>query len=179
MFFVIFFLVEPRVITLLAHCRELQPTRRISMSSIQKRYSIGYSKDDQRLTYSSSFSDLQTTTATAMPRSSKFPSESDVSDLVNNGKELTRLDDNADTTSKQRKGIGRSDDRKSLTSELISVLTTDNTETATETQPIVVSVVPPKRNSDGIRKQSSIILEEEEIALMETTQFSKGQCEFF
>ena len=49
------------MITLLAHCREIQPTRRISITSLQKRYSVNYSKDDEKISYFSSQSDPTTT----------------------------------------------------------------------------------------------------------------------
>ena len=78
--------VEPRVITLLAHCRELQPTRRISITSLQKRYSVNYSKDDEKVTYYSSQSDPITTTRDAddpTPQNRVTPTEETIGKSFN------------------------------------------------------------------------------------------------
>lgn len=62
------FIVEPRVITLLAHCRELQPTRTIAISSLRKQFSVTYSKDDDKsITQSSSYSNGFTFVTTKTP----------------------------------------------------------------------------------------------------------------
>lgn len=58
------------MITLLAHCRELQPTRTISISSLKKQYSVKYSpKDDDSkvITHSSSYSDALPSITTDRP----------------------------------------------------------------------------------------------------------------
>jgi len=65
---------------------------------------------------------------------------------------------------------------KTPTNELTSVL--DDVENASDMNSIMITTKPSKHNS-GVKKQASVILEEEEVALMESNQFSKGEWRFF
>lgn len=177
----VIFPVEPRVITLLAHCRELQPTRRISITSLQKRYSVNYSKNDEKITYSSSYTDLVPGTTQDTDGSSYHgPITRAVSDSV------VFKESHSDNSTKQNSAITVDLHRSHSTPTHVALhnLAAEAEEAVVnEETPLEIKIsasAQKRRTSLHVQPESlkPVIMEdidkEEELAIMESKEFSKG-----
>ncbi|XP_057304417.1 uncharacterized protein LOC130641572 isoform X2 [Hydractinia symbiolongicarpus] len=101
--------IEPRVITLLALCRELQPTRKISLAIIKNRYSRQILNDEDKATYCSSFSDLDAKEDLFRPHLRKrIHSESDLPVIAHEMEETVYFEKDLNSSVSAKKAVHRS-----------------------------------------------------------------------
>ncbi|XP_066915414.1 synaptotagmin-like protein 4 isoform X2 [Clytia hemisphaerica] len=176
--------IEPRVITLLAHCRELQPTRRMSLTSMQKRYSISYSKDDEKVTYTDTYenktenADSGTELRSYPPiRRQKYHSESELTEMLS----MTQKP-KSESVGHRRKSSLNEDDFIRRTSILDEDARLDSGYNDSEKQALLAQPqksVPKRKLSAHVQPESvkPIIMEDkeqEDLDIVENKEFSKA-----
>ena len=170
------FSVEPRVITLLAHCRELQPTRRISITSLQKRYSVNYSKDDEKITYYSSQSDPITTTREADDPTlqSRVSTKKEIGNSFN-----SRTFSNSISINDGVLAVGLNNPpTASKDIALQNLASKEETAVPSQTQPSPITQNIPSSAYVQPDPLKTIIVEDmesEELAIVESKAFTKGE----